>query len=99
MQEIALTGLKDTGAVVVAFAAKLNEFDGTQEPSTISPFVSDCIYTAAKHYLWYLRETGNSEIHNLANVLLGTLRSLGSRWAVANDYLSILDGSEFKFTD
>ncbi|KAL1868430.1 hypothetical protein VTK73DRAFT_3696 [Phialemonium thermophilum] len=71
----------------------------TEAMLAATPLVGDCLYGAARQYLWYARETGNVELLEPVRILRDGLKMLSSRWGVAEVYLSILDGGEFKFRD
>ena len=88
MQEAALAGLKSLGAAVVPFAARIDDVIRSGRNVAVSPLVADCLYAAAKQYLWYARETGSAEVVGFANDLMGTLTSLGGKWEVASKGLT-----------
>jgi hypothetical protein len=85
MQEIALAGLKELGLIVVKFASKLMNLMQTRGILTVSPLVADCLYQTAKQHLWYIRETGKTEMLSQVQPLTGALTGLGQTWSVASE--------------
>lgn len=91
MQEIALSGLKDTYKAICTFAERLGGLGHDQRIINVSPFVGDCLYMAASGYMWYIRETGKTELTTSVNILTEALKGLGTRWAVASKISAIFD--------
>ena len=82
MQHIALTGLKELALKIGAFASNiLMSVQGSEV--VLSPFISNCLYEAAKQCIWYIRETGNPELGPLVTGLTEALQAVGTHWSVA----------------
>ncbi len=93
MQTIAIAGLKTLSADVLSFS-KLFQSAMTSNPAAISPLIGDCIYSAAATYAWMVHESGSRETAEAYQTLTKVLETMASRWAVAREYLSILNKSK-----
>ena len=89
IQEISLTGLHNVLPLVCEFASTLQVMFSLSQSrkSLLSPFVAEALFSAAKQYLWYIRETGKMELLSSVEVLTGALRLLGEKWQVASKSL------------
>ncbi|OAP56188.1 hypothetical protein AYL99_09367 [Fonsecaea erecta] len=93
MQTIAIAGLKSVAADVLRFS-QLWHVDMTSNPAAVSPLLGDCLYFAATIYAWLANETGQQEMGDAYHILRKVLETMGSRWAVAQQYLILLDMSK-----
>ncbi|KAK5999200.1 Transcription factor BOA15 [Cladobotryum mycophilum] len=86
VQQLALQRLQVMGQSACEFASGLmtlqQQFDGTLQ----SPFVTECLYAAAKQFLWYIRETGKDELLAAVETLTSLLQVIGQKWHVASKF-------------
>ena len=59
--------------------------------SAISPLTADCLYQAASQFAWMVYELGEHEHVTAYHGLAQVLKVMNSRWAVAGEYLKILE--------
>lgn len=90
MQAISIPGMKDTAMRILEFSRTVQELMD-RNFFAISPLMADCLYTAAATLQWQVHETGSEEAIQGYNVLKDVLREMGKRWAVAGEYLKILE--------
>ena len=95
MQAIAIAGLKSLAADVLGMA-DLFQMSMRANPAGVSPLVGDCLYFAATIYAYFANETGATEMGEAYHTLRGVLEAMGARWAVAHQYLALLDESKQK---
>jgi hypothetical protein len=88
LQEISLSGLKEVGISVSELAMNLTTLMSSHGSMTASPFLASCLYSAAKNYLWYIHETGNTDLQVTIDALTGALNALGIYWGNASKYSS-----------
>lgn len=93
MQAISIVGMKQAAVDVLQFSQLLH-VEMTDNPSAISPLIGDCIYCAAATYAWLVHETGSRESADAYHSLRRVLETLNTRWAVAGQYLAILQKSK-----
>jgi hypothetical protein len=92
MQTIAIAGLKSLAADVLR-AAELFQASMLANPAAASPLIGDCLYFATTIYAWLADETGLKQMGDAYHSLRKVLETLGTRWAVAHQYLALLDSS------
>ncbi|KAE8345503.1 fungal-specific transcription factor domain-containing protein [Aspergillus arachidicola] len=90
VQQTALSGINEVSRVVLQFAKSIRSAMDLGGALRMSPLVLDCLYQAAANFMWQSRETGNSDLLNMANEILSVLEVLGTRWKAPSAYLSIL---------
>ena len=90
MQAIAISGLKKTSADVLHLA-QLIRMNMATNLSAASPLTIDCLYQAASQYAWLVHEMGDNEYLAAYHGLAQVLNLMSSRWAVATEYLKILE--------
>ncbi|EXJ68347.1 uncharacterized protein A1O5_08139 [Cladophialophora psammophila CBS 110553] len=93
MQTIAIAGMKSVAADVFRFSQLLH-VGMTSNPAAVSPLVGDCIYFGASIYAWLAHETGLREMGDAYHILRKVLETMASRWAVGQQYLTLLDISK-----
>ncbi|KIW81458.1 hypothetical protein Z517_04483 [Fonsecaea pedrosoi CBS 271.37] len=93
MQTIAIAGLKSVASDVLRFS-QLWHMGMLSNPAAASPLLGDCLYFAATIYAWLAQETGVREMGDAYHVLRKVLETMSSRWAVAQQYLILLDVSK-----
>jgi hypothetical protein len=93
MQTVAIAGMRATANDTLQFS-KLFKRSMTQNPSSISPLVADCLYMAAATYAWLVHESGSREAAESYHSLRGVLEMMNCRWAVAAQYLAILNKAQ-----
>jgi hypothetical protein len=93
MQTIAIAGLKTLAADVLRFS-ELFHISMLANPAATSPLVGDCLYFAASIYAWLANETGLKPMADAYHSLRGVLETMGTRWAVAHQYLCLLNASK-----
>ncbi|CAM1501258.1 Fc.00g104200.m01.CDS01 [Cosmosporella sp. VM-42] len=92
MQETALRGLHEIGELICAFACQIeNNLETGEDGTKVSPLVAQCLYCAAKQYIWYFHETGKMELLQAVDTLMSALRAIRKQWNVAAEYLVILE--------
>ncbi|KAB8227678.1 Zn(II)2Cys6 transcription factor [Aspergillus alliaceus] len=94
MQTIALAGVRVVCTAVSSFARGIRA--GEVGDAGISPLTINCLYEAAKYYFWYYREANKPELLHEASEITLALQAIAGTWAVADRYLSILSGDEFR---
>ncbi|KAI5460852.1 hypothetical protein BGZ63DRAFT_252260 [Mariannaea sp. PMI_226] len=95
MQKTSLNSLHEIGTSVWEFASCFGTLQGEESNHTVaSPFAADCLYAAATQYLWYIQETGKTELNAAVDDMKTALNFIGRTWAVGNEYLAILEGRE-----
>ncbi|KPM38581.1 hypothetical protein AK830_g8008 [Neonectria ditissima] len=95
MQQLALQSLHGIGEWMWEFASHLNLLlEGSECKYTVSPFATESLYAAATQYQWYIQETGREELMPAVDAMKQTLRLIGQRWKVGEQYLAILEGEE-----
>jgi len=90
MQSIAIEGVKSVAADVLQFSQVLRH-SMTLNPAAASPLVGDALYMAATTFAWLTHETGSAEMAASYTYLKDSLQVLNGRWAVAGEYLKILE--------
>ena len=90
MQTVAIAGLKQTSADALRLSQLLRMAMATN-PLATSPLTADCLYQAATQYAWLVYEVGNDEYIVAYRGLAQVLSLMSSRWAVASEYLKILE--------
>ena len=86
MQEIALSNIKETCIAVLQFVGKLAGTVRARGLLRISPLVSDCLYQAARLYIWYTRGVGyRDDIEQAVREILDILQDLGRKWHVCSE--------------
>jgi len=90
MQTTAIAGLKSTAADVLQFSHLVRMTMATN-PSATSPFIGDCLYQAAATYAWLVHESGARDMVESYHILKDVLATMNCRWAVAGQYLDILN--------
>ena len=93
MQSIAIAGMRGAAHDVLQFSATFR-MAITQNPTSISPLVADCIYSAAATYAWLVHESGTKETADAYHSLRNVLEIMNGRWAVAGQYLTVLDKAQ-----
>ncbi|EXJ62130.1 hypothetical protein A1O7_02563 [Cladophialophora yegresii CBS 114405] len=93
MQTIAIAGLKTLAADVLRFS-ELFHISMLANPAASSPLVGDCLYFAASIYAWLANETGSKPMADAYHSLRRVLETMGTRWAVAHEYLALLNTSK-----
>lgn len=94
----AVDELKSVSANVVHFAEQINaSTPAPQDCDRVSPIIMDALYSAAAHYAWVVRESGDEGSQMALDSLRRCLSRLGTRWRNAAEYLRILDGQEFTY--
>ncbi|KIX07922.1 uncharacterized protein Z518_02576 [Rhinocladiella mackenziei CBS 650.93] len=96
MQAIAIAGLRSTAADVLQLS-HLFQMTITANPAAISPLVADCFYSAAATYAWLVHESGSREMAEAYHQLRKVLDIMSARWAVASQYLVILNKAQESF--
>ncbi|KAF2098374.1 hypothetical protein NA57DRAFT_66687 [Rhizodiscina lignyota] len=94
MQSIALAGMHDVCGEIHGLASKISRTIESDGLLKTSPFLCDCLYAAAINFIWYIQETGRSELSHVVVDLKAALAALGRRWTVANEYLKSLESEE-----
>lgn len=90
MQALALGEFRKFPAEIVRFGDML----GLTEPidsDKLSPLICDCLYQAAVTSLWYFKESGNEEMAGYLETLETCLRSMQTRWNIANEYIILVE--------
>ncbi|KAF2195138.1 hypothetical protein K469DRAFT_722435 [Zopfia rhizophila CBS 207.26] len=95
MQQVALENIKTTCIAVHTFAQKILLFSLGNDTTFLSPLLCNCLYQAAMSYTWYIRETGQTDLHAHLREIVDALRLIGARWGVANEYLKVLENGNF----
>ena len=98
MQTQAIEGLRSVSASIKEFASQIA--DVTPQPQdldSVSPIIMDALYSAAAHYAWMVRESGDEAYQNALDSLRNTMRKLGVRWRSAAEYLRILEAQVSTF--
>lgn len=93
MQSIAIAGLQTVANDALQLSHLLRQ-SMTQNPSSISPLVGDCLYMAAATYAWMVYESGSRQFAESYHSLRKTLEIMSGRWAVAAQYLAILNKAQ-----
>ncbi|KAH8911446.1 hypothetical protein BR93DRAFT_975433 [Coniochaeta sp. PMI_546] len=96
MQALSLAGLRNVCPAVSRFATGVRAALRAGDAMASSPLLLNSLYEAGKYYLWYYRETHRAELLTETNEIMLTLRALTSQWALAGQYIAILDGDEFR---
>lgn len=89
MQGIAIASMRNAANDALQFSYLLRR-SMTQNPSSISPLIGDCLYMAAATYAWIVHETGSREAAESYHSLKNVLEIMSCRWAVGAQYLAIL---------
>lgn len=84
MQEISLTTMHDVGVSLWEFSHGLREAVSVVGPRAATPFATECLYSAARQYTWYIWETGKTELNTAVADLVTALRLLGRHWDVSS---------------
>lgn len=92
MQTIAIPGMREVAFKVLEFSKIIRE-TLDQTPAAVSPLVADCLYVATSTLQWCAYESGEEDALRGYSTLRETLGGLRKRWAVAGEYLKILDVS------
>lgn len=92
MQAASISGMKDVSARVLGLSS-LIQTEMDRSLASISPLVADGLYTAAAGFQWIAHETGLDEPLAGYKALRAVLTRLSSRWAVAGEYIKILEAS------
>lgn len=95
MQEIAISGLKETAQDIVQFSQYLGSHLGF-DISSASPLICDCLYQAAANFAWLRLENGDPQADIAFRVLVDFLNLLNTRWRVAGEYVKMLEISKQK---
>ena len=90
MQTVAIAGLKAISADALQFARLLSHTMTTNLAAT-SPLTADCLYQTAAQYAWLVHETGEESMAHAYQTTVNTLTLMNGRWAVAGEYLKVLD--------
>lgn len=94
MQAIAIPGMREVAGKVLEFSRYIREMvDEGESAAAVSPLVCDCLYSAAATFQWLSYESGSEEAVEGYRALRGVLEGLRGRWAVAGEYVKILDVS------
>ncbi len=93
MQTIAIAGLKTLAADVLRFS-ELFHMSMIANPAATSPLIGDCLYFAATIYAWLACETGLKTMGDAYQTLRRVLETMALRWAVADQYLALLNTSK-----
>ncbi|KAI8630101.1 hypothetical protein F5Y19DRAFT_428622 [Xylariaceae sp. FL1651] len=92
IQRISLEGiLRLCCNEVVGFALSVSDRIREKGMGDISPFIADSFYAAARHQIWYWKETQKAELLDSIRDTTKALRTLGRFWNVAGEYLRILE--------
>lgn len=93
MQGLALPGLMAVCRQVHEFSQTIRVMlEHADAGGVASPFVGDCLYAAARAYVWYWMDNRKHEFIEPLKAIAETLRVVGRQWGVANEYVSILEG-------
>ncbi|KAH8660317.1 fungal-specific transcription factor domain-containing protein [Xylariales sp. PMI_506] len=99
IQGVALQGLirvctdvHEFSGAIRQVVAPADEDRITTTTAATSPLITDCLYAAARCYLWYWNDTNKLELLQPLKELVGTLEQLGAYWRVGSEYLGILNG-------
>ncbi|EXJ87309.1 hypothetical protein A1O3_04268 [Capronia epimyces CBS 606.96] len=90
MQTLAISGMKGTAADALQFS-QLLMLSMIASPAATSPLIGDCLYMAAATYAWLAHESGLREMGEAYHQLRKSLETMNCRWAVASQYLGLLD--------
>jgi hypothetical protein len=90
MQQIAISGIKDTCLAVHGLATMISKSDELKDWPK-SPLTTDCLYQAAMLILCHARETGDNEYVKVVWDIVNAIKTLAGRWNVAsNNFAPIL---------
>lgn len=98
LQQMAIDGSKMCASECVTFAQQLLDHTALHGSASISPFVLNCLYSAAGTFAWYHRETGNQQHLDRLNDLRLALTTISGQYQACFDYLGLLDKTEFTYT-
>lgn len=90
MQAISIPGMKKTAMQVLDFSRIVRKLMD-DNLSAISPLIADCLYSATSTLQWLVHETGSEEAINGYSTLREVLVEMSKRWAVAGEYIKILE--------
>ncbi|OGM47969.1 hypothetical protein ABOM_002681 [Aspergillus bombycis] len=90
VQQMALSSINEVSRAVFHFAKGIRAAMDLGGSLRMSPLVLDCLYQATANFMWQSRETGNSDVLQMANEIQSILEVLGTRWTAPRAYLSIL---------
>jgi hypothetical protein len=92
IQGLALPGLMTVCQQVHELSQTIRVMMERADAGVASPFVGDCLYAAARSYVWYWMDNRKEELIGPLKAIAETLRIIGRQWRVANEYVSILEG-------
>ncbi|XMA18390.1 hypothetical protein WAI453_011181 [Rhynchosporium graminicola] len=98
MQTQAIEGLRGVASMIKEFANQVSAV--TPQPQDLdrtSPIIMDALYSAAAHFAWMVRESGDETCQNALDTLRNTMRKLSVRWRSAAEYLRLLEAQEFTY--
>ncbi|KAF4991783.1 hypothetical protein FGRMN_7623 [Fusarium graminum] len=89
MQSVSVQGLRDIG---VSLVPKLVQVQSE------CPLQARCFYMASNACAWFVREDFEPQMRNALSSIVGGLRRLSDRWAIATEYIVLLEqGGILKF--
>ena len=77
--------------LVLEFSRDILQKTMTENLASVSPLVADCLYTATACFQWLVHEQGSPADLYAYTALRQVLSGLGDRWAVAGEYIKILE--------
>jgi hypothetical protein len=91
MQAIAIPTMREVSTLVLEFSRDILQKTMTENLASVSPLVADCLYTATACFQWLVHEQGSPADLYAYTALRQVLSGLGDRWAVAGEYIKILE--------
>ncbi|KAM5383489.1 hypothetical protein ACJZ2D_002182 [Fusarium nematophilum] len=85
MQKASLEGIRAITSITAHAIA---------QDSSGCPFVARFLYHAATECAWFIKEDHEQVMYDALEEIVGGLRRIGERWAVAGQYISLLDQGE-----
>ncbi|KAL7948002.1 hypothetical protein V8C42DRAFT_351869 [Trichoderma barbatum] len=90
MQVLAISEFRRMAAEIVRLGEIL-QLTEQIHLDTLSPLICDCLYQAAVTSLWYFKESGSEQMARFLETLEADLRSMQTRWNIANEYLLLVE--------
>jgi hypothetical protein len=90
MQAISIPGMRNTAMQVLEFSQIVRK-SMDENLSAVSPLMADCLYSATATLQWLVHETGAEEAINGYSYLRSVLQEMSKRWAVAGEYIKVLE--------
>ncbi|KAF4448915.1 hypothetical protein F53441_7739 [Fusarium austroafricanum] len=82
MQSVSVQGLRTIGGSLTPKLAQIH---------SDCPLQAKCFYSASSACSWFIREDYEPQMRNALTSIVGGLKQLSERWAIASEYITLLE--------